>query len=103
MFRPGPTLTVNNAKTVLEAGLHALASGQTRIDLAELTVVDSAAVATLLAWQRAARRQGKSLAFIHLSTNLQSLAELYDVAHLLHSGSSADASTSDRGADLLHH
>jgi phospholipid transport system transporter-binding protein len=102
MFRPGPTLTFNNAKSVLEAGLRAIASGQD-IDLAELTVVDSAAVATLLAWQRAARKQGKSLAFTHLSANLQSLAELYDVAPLLHIGLPADHTSSHRGADLPRH
>jgi phospholipid transport system transporter-binding protein len=101
MFRPGPTLTFNNAKTVLEAGLRAIASGD-NIDLSELAVVDSAAVATLLAWQRAARKQGKSLTFLHPPANLQSLAELYDLARLLQIGSSAAPSPSPR-ADLLHH
>jgi len=98
MFRPGPTLTVNNAKTVLEAGLRALASGQAAIDLAELSAVDSAAVATLLAWQRAARRQGRTLAFVNLPVNLQSLAELYGVADLLHL-----VSPPAHPAELPHH
>jgi phospholipid transport system transporter-binding protein len=68
------------------------------MDFAEVTVVDSAAVATLLAWQRAARKAGKSLVFTHLSASLESLAELYGVADLLHSASSAGAR-----ADLPHH
>ena len=97
MFRPGLTITVKNAKTVLEAGLRALASGETAFDLGELTAVDSAAVATLLAWQRAARKLGKSVTFLHLPPNLHSLVELYGVGDLLH------PAPADRRADLLHH
>jgi len=93
-YRPALTLTVHNAKSVLDAGLRAIAGGQTQIDLGELTVVDSAAVATMLAWQRAARGDGKSLVFSNLPANLQSLVNLYDVADLLQ--------TSPR-ADLPHH
>lgn len=84
MFRPTLTLTVNNATTILDAGLSAIAGGQTEIDLAQLTVVDSAAVATLVAWQRAALARGAPLTFMNASVSLQSLAELYDVADLLH-------------------
>lgn len=98
MFRPGLTITVNNAKSVLEAGLHAIRTGETQIDLAEATVVDSAAVATLLAWQRAARRSGKSLAFINLPANLQSLMQLYGVADIV-----PLASSPHPHADLAHH
>lgn len=93
MFKPALSLTVNNARTVLDAGLHAIASGQTEIDLADLTAVDSAAVATLLTWQRAARENGRSLSFTNLPVALQSLAVLYGVlelvqpASLLHSAS----------------
>lgn len=93
-YRPALTLTVQNAASVLDAGLRAIADGQTQIDLGELTVVDSAAVATMLAWQRAARKNGKSLVFGNLPVNLQSLVNLYDVDELLH--------TSPR-ADLPHH
>lgn len=98
MFRPGLTLTVINAKTVMEAGLHAIASGETVIDMADITAVDSAAVATLLAWQRAARKQGKSLVFSHLPENLLGLAELYGVADLLQTAPPGHPRT-----DLPHH
>lgn len=98
MFRPGLTITLNNAKSVLEAGLHAIRSGETQIDLADVTVVDSAAVATLLAWQRAAHRSGKSITFNNLPANLQSLAQLYGVADIVPSVSSVH-----RHADLAHH
>lgn len=98
MFRPARTLTVNNAPAVLDAGLSAIASGQTEIDLADLVTVDSAAVATLLAWQHAARSRDKNLTFRNLPANLQSLADLYGVTALLH-----PLSIHDSRADLLHH
>jgi phospholipid transport system transporter-binding protein len=84
MFRPTLTLTLNNANATLDAGLAAIEGGQTEIDLAQLTAVDSAAVATLIAWQRAASARGVRLAFKNLPASLQSLAELYGVADLLH-------------------
>lgn len=98
MFRPAQSLTVHNAQTVLGAGLRAIADGQTVFDLGELTAVDSAAVVTLLAWQRAARKSGKTLAFSNLPANLQSLVALYGVTDLLH-----PASEAGERADLLHH
>ncbi len=83
MFRPHSSLTFNEAKVVLAAGLQAIASGQTSIDLAELNTVDSSAVATLLAWQRAASTTGRPLTFTNLPRNLKSLAQLYGVEPLL--------------------
>jgi phospholipid transport system transporter-binding protein len=85
MFRPTLTLTVDNANITLETGLRAIESGQTEIDLAQLTTVDSAGVATLLAWQRAARAQQQSLSFRNLPPSLRSLAELYGVSDFLYS------------------
>lgn len=84
MFRPTLTLTVNNAKTALDAGLRAIEAGQQEIDLSQLTAVDSAAVATLLAWQRAASERRTTITFSNLPASLQSLIELYGVADLLH-------------------
>ncbi len=98
MYQPSQTLTINNAQTVLAAGLRAIADGQTKIDLSELTAVDSAAVATLLAWKRAAQKRGVSLAFSNLPANLQSLVDLYGVTELLQSASPNSART-----DLPHH
>lgn len=98
MYRPTESLTVHNAQTVLQDGLRAIADGQTHLDLAGLTAVDSAAVATMLAWQRAARGKGKTLLFTNLPVNLQSLVDLYGVTELLHSASGAETR-----ADLPHH
>ncbi len=82
-FQPAPSLTVENARDMLAAGLQAIAGGQHVIDFSGLTQVDSAAVAVLLAWQRAARDRKIVLSFINLPDMLQSLAELYGVAGLL--------------------
>lgn len=82
---------MNNAPAVLDAGLRAIANGQTEIDLSELTTVDSAAVATLLAWQRAAQSRSQTLVFRNLPVNLQSLADLYGVTALLHPVSPRDS------------
>lgn len=98
MYRPIQPLTVHNAQTVLNDGLRAIADGQIQFDLSGLTAVDSAAVATMLAWQRAARGKGKSLLFANIPANLQSLVDLYGVTELLHLSSGSGAH-----ADLPHH
>jgi phospholipid transport system transporter-binding protein len=83
MYQPGASLTFHNAKTALRAGLQAIASGQTEIDFAQVSTVDSSAVATALAWQRAAKAQAVSLAFRNLPENFRSLIALYDVETLV--------------------
>lgn len=102
MFRPAIRLTADNAKSTLEAGLSAIDAGQTEIDLADVTAVDSAAVATLLAWQRAARLRGTALDFLNLPANLESLVALYGVADLLGPGSQI-AGNRQASAESPHH
>jgi phospholipid transport system transporter-binding protein len=85
MFQPTLALTVDNAATALDAGLRAIEGGQAEIDLAQLTTVDSAGVATLLAWQRAAQAARRPLHFRNLPAAVLSLAELYGVTDLLFS------------------
>jgi phospholipid transport system transporter-binding protein len=53
------------------------------IDFAEVTDVDSAAVALLLDWRRMAMKRGKTLVFVNLPANLLELAELYGVAEII--------------------
>lgn len=84
MFRPDDSLTVGNARSVLAAGLEAIAGGKTEFDLSGLIAVDSSAVATMVAWQRAAGSAGQQLKFSGLPANLRSLVDLYGVAELLH-------------------
>ena len=83
MFTAPSSLTVSNATSVLQQGLQAIAAGQTAMDFSSLTVVDSSAVATLLAWRRAAVQRSASLEFQQVPVNLLSLVTLYGVAHLL--------------------
>lgn len=83
MFQPPPTLNFHTATPALEAGLRAISNGQTAIDLGQLTAVDSAALATLLAWQRAARARGTGLTLLNIPANLRGLAELYGVSEFL--------------------
>lgn len=77
------SITNENAASLLERGLAAIRSGDTAVDLAGVGAVDSAAVALLLAWQRAAAEQGKKLTFAEVPPGIVSLAQLYGVDGLL--------------------
>jgi phospholipid transport system transporter-binding protein len=83
MYQPAESLTLANARAVLGEGLRAIAAGQAEIDLSRLGTVDSSAVATLLAWKRAAAARNASLALTNAPASLQSLAGLYGVDGLL--------------------
>lgn len=80
------SVTNENAGRLLDQGLAAIRAGDTTIDLAGVTTVDSAAVALLLAWQRAAAEQGKRLTFTGTPSGVTSLAGLYGVDALLQLG-----------------
>ncbi|WP_343584843.1 STAS domain-containing protein [Herbaspirillum sp.] len=101
MFKPGASLTVKNASSVLGEGLSAIAAGQASIDVSGVTAVDSSAVATLLAWRRAAQARGAALDFGTLPANLQSLADLYGVSPLLN-GSVGSAAAPTSATDRHH-
>jgi len=77
------SVTNENAGKLLDQGLAAIRGGDLTIDLASVTTVDSAAVALLLAWQRAAAEQGKRLAFAGVPSGVTGLAGLYGVDALL--------------------
>ncbi len=53
------------------------------IDFANVTDIDSSAVALLLHWRREAARLGKSLRYVHLPQNLAALATLYGVDDMI--------------------
>jgi phospholipid transport system transporter-binding protein len=53
------------------------------LDLGAITDCDSSLVACALAWQRAARAQGKTLTFTNPPQAFTRLAQLYGVHHLL--------------------
>ena len=77
------SLNFANAKNVLHEGLNAIASGEHECDLQNLTQIDSASIAVLLAWQRAAQQNHSSLRFMNAPESLVSLASLYGVNDLL--------------------
>lgn len=53
------------------------------IDFAQVTGVDSSAVALLLEWLRQAKARGTTLAFVNLPASLLALARLYGVSDLI--------------------
>ncbi len=83
MFRPDTGLTLPNAEKALAAGLHAIGAGETSFDLLAVTEIDSAAIAILLAWVRAAKQKGVTLTWYNPSPALHSLAKLYGVHAIL--------------------
>ena len=54
------------------------------IDFANVTDIDSSAVALLLHWRREAARLGKQVRYVHLPQNLATLATLYGVDEMIH-------------------
>ncbi len=77
-------LTQAEAADVVRAGLQALAEGASGVDLGGLQRFDSAAIAALLAWRRAAAARGVPLQVTGMPDGLESLARVYGVSHLLH-------------------
>ena len=63
------------------------------IDFANVTDIDSSAVALLLHWRREAARLGKTLRYVRLPQNLASLAQLYGVDDMIHCPSQQVTST----------
>lgn len=76
-------LTMATASRVFGAGLQPAASSPLVIDMAQVQVVDSAAVSLMLSWLREAQRNNIQVCFAHVPDNLLSLAKLYSVAESL--------------------
>lgn len=53
------------------------------VDFSGVTAVDSAALALVLAWMRAARERGSTLGLAHVPESLRALALLYDLQEIL--------------------
>ena len=82
MIVSGP-VTLANAAALLEEGRRHLADGVQTVDLGEVSDMDSALLALLLAWLREARQHERSLAFANLPESLRTIARLYGVDRLL--------------------
>jgi phospholipid transport system transporter-binding protein len=78
MTLSGP-VTLANVAHVLEEGRRHLEEGVRQVDLGEVTEMDSALLALLLAWLREARERQREIAFTNLPESLQTIARLYGV------------------------
>jgi phospholipid transport system transporter-binding protein len=77
-------LTIREGRIVLEQLLAQLQSSTVEeIDASRLHVLDSAAIALLLACQRQSRSQGRTLRVLGAPDKLRKLAQLYGVDELL--------------------
>jgi phospholipid transport system transporter-binding protein len=73
----------NHASAGLRAGLAQVAGGAGEIDLSGITRCDSSLVAAALAWQSAAKAQGRTLKFSNAPQGFGKLAALYGVEGLV--------------------
>lgn len=76
-------ITNENAAALLAQGLTAIRAGDAAFDLSAVKECNSAAVAMVLAWQRAAQARGTALELNGIPANLSSLAKLYGVEPLI--------------------
>jgi len=82
MLVSGP-VTLANVAALLEEGRRHLAEGVQAIDLGEVSEMDSALLALLLAWLREAKSREQALAFANPPASLVTIARLYGVERLI--------------------
>ena len=82
MTLSGP-VTLSNVARLLDEGRQHIDEGVRTVDLGEVTELDSAALALLLAWLREAKAKNRELAFANLPESLQTIARLYGVEGFL--------------------
>jgi len=78
----GP-LTMSNVTAVLEESERVFQAPHLVVDLSGVTEVDSAALSLLLEWRRRAASAKRSIEYVNLPANLNTLAGLYGVSGLL--------------------
>jgi phospholipid transport system transporter-binding protein len=76
-------VTLANVGALLEEGRRHVADGVKTVDLGEVSEMDSALLALLLAWLREATARSHSLAFANAPESLRTIARLYGVDALL--------------------
>jgi phospholipid transport system transporter-binding protein len=82
MLVSGP-VTLANVTALLEEGRRHLADGVQTVDLGEVSEMDSALLALLLAWLRDANARRQPIAFANPPQSLRTIARLYGVDRLL--------------------
>ncbi|WMW80274.1 STAS domain-containing protein [Undibacterium cyanobacteriorum] len=70
-------LNLGNAADLAQRGCAAISAGTEEFDLSSINSVDSSAVAVLLAWQRQAHQQQRSIRLVAAPASLLSLINLY--------------------------
>ena len=76
-------VTLGNVGSLLDEGRRHVAEGANTIDLGEVSEMDSALLALLLAWTREALAASRTLAFSNAPESLRTIARLYGVDGLL--------------------
>ncbi|HEX8989124.1 MAG TPA: STAS domain-containing protein [Rhodocyclaceae bacterium] len=76
-------MTMGAAASLLAEGVALVSRDETVFDLAGVTEVDSSGLAVVFGWQRAAKRQNKTIRIANLPQSLSSLADVYGVGALL--------------------
>jgi phospholipid transport system transporter-binding protein len=74
---------VRTAKAILTASQDLSIASYTVIDFAKVSDIDTAALSLILEWKRRAQTESKTLSFVNLPANLNSLAALYGVSDLI--------------------
>lgn len=76
-------VTLGNVAQMLDEGRRHVEEGVRTVDLGEVTEMDSALLALLLAWLRAAKGRGHGLQFTRVPASLRTIAGLYGVDELI--------------------
>ena len=76
-------VNLGNVAALLEEGRRHVEEGVHTVDLGEVTEMDSALLALLLAWLREAKARSQPLEFTRLPDALRTIARLYGVDDLI--------------------
>lgn len=76
-------VTMDNVKSLLEAGLQQLNPELKEIDFSGLEEVDSSAISMVLEWLRVSQSRDLQLRLVNMPDNMKSLASLYGVLELI--------------------
>jgi phospholipid transport system transporter-binding protein len=76
-------VTLGNVAALLDEGRRHVDEGVRTVDLGEVSEMDSALLALLLAWLREARARGRTLELVRPPEALRTIAKLYGVDSLL--------------------
>lgn len=76
-------VVVGSAKAILTASQGFAISNETKVDFSQAADIDTSALSLILEWKRRAQSENKTLSFINLPANLNSLAALYGAEDLI--------------------